>query len=66
MTATATGPTPIARTRIARTPDADRTTAEGDRPAAVRADDETADRPNTEYEQGREDERVEEERTRRT
>jgi FtsZ-interacting cell division protein ZipA len=48
--------------------DRDRTTAAGDEPAARRATagDETADRSNTEYQQGREDERIAEERTRGT
>jgi FtsZ-interacting cell division protein ZipA len=49
--------------------DAGRTTAAGDAPAARQATtaDETAgDRPNTEYQQGREDERIAEERTRGT
>ena len=58
---------------VART-DADRTDAEGrpvaagDEPAARQAStgDETADRPNTEYQQGRQDERIAEERTRGT
>ena len=54
--------------------DRDRTDAEGrpvaagDEPAARQATtgDETADRPNTEYQQGRQDERIAEERTRGT
>jgi len=54
--------------------DRDRTDAEG-RPIAATDDtatrqattgDETADRPNTEYQQGRQDERIAEERTRGT
>jgi hypothetical protein len=47
--------------------DRDRTTAAGDEPAARQATaDDTADRPNTEYQQGRQDERIAEERTRGT
>jgi FtsZ-interacting cell division protein ZipA len=47
--------------------DRDRTTAAGDEPAARQGTaDDTADRPNTEYQQGRQDERIAEERTRGT
>ncbi len=45
--------------------DRDRTDAEG-RPVAATDDTATTDRPNTEYDQGREDERIAEERTRGT
>ena len=56
---------PTAVTTSTADDDVDRTDAEG-RPVAATDETATADRPNTEYDQGREDERIAEERTRGT